>query len=150
MDSPNTLARIAMVIFALLSVPIMMLNELNHFAALLLATGALPTFGTDQTQDLVIFFLSLRAYGTNISGPFSIWILLLGYLAFKSRFVPGILGVWLILGGIAHVTVAILFYLLPDFDGTMIGLFAFAGEVVFYLWLLIRGVRETDRPKPNM
>jgi hypothetical protein len=133
-----------MLIFVLLSVPMMVLNELNHVAALLLATGALPTFGTEQSQDLILFFLTLRAYGTHLSGPFSIWILLLGYLAFQSRFVPRILGVWLILGGIASVTAAILFYVLPDFNGIVFGLFAFAGEVVFYLWLLIRGVRVTD------
>jgi hypothetical protein len=129
-----------MVIFALLSTPINMLNEMNHFAALLISTGALPTFGTDQSQDLVMFFLKLREYGTNISGIFSLWILLLGYLAFKSLFVPRILGIWLTLGGIAYVTAAILFYVLPNFDATPIGLFAFVGEAVFYLWLLIRGV----------
>ncbi len=44
-----------MVIFSLVSVPISMLNELNHFAALLLSSSAdyLRAFETDQLHTLV-------------------------------------------------------------------------------------------------
>ena len=134
-----------MIVFALLSTAISMLNELNYFAALQLAVGAdtFTTLGAGQVQDLVMFFLKMRDYGTYIPGVFSLWITLLGYLAFKSRFVPRFFGIWLMIGGIAYVTQAVLFYVLPNFDATMIGLFAFVGEALFYLWLLIRGVKTT-------
>lgn len=134
-----------MIIFALLSTPINMLNELNYFAALQLAVGAdgLTAFGAGQQQALVMFFLKMREYGTYIPGIFSLWITLLGYLAFKSRFVPRILGIWMMIGGIAYVTQAILFYVSPNFDAMIFGLFAFAGEFLFYLWLLSRGVKTT-------
>lgn len=58
-----------MVIFALVSVPISMLNELNHFAVLLLSSGAgyLTAFKADQLNALAIFFLELRKYGTFIA-----------------------------------------------------------------------------------
>ena len=74
-----------MVIFALAIVPISMLNELNHFAALLLSSGAdyLRAFETDQLHALVMFFLDLRKYGTSIPQVFSLWVLFLGYLVFK-------------------------------------------------------------------
>ena len=84
-----------MVIFYLVCVPISMLNELNHFAALLLSSGAdyLSAFEADQLNALVMFFLDLRKYGTSISQVFSLWVFLLGYLVFKSRFLPRILGI---------------------------------------------------------
>jgi hypothetical protein len=133
-----------MVIFALVSVPIAMLNELNHFAALLLASGAgyLTAFNADQLNALVMFFLELRKYGTFIPQLLSFWVLLLGYLVFKSGFLPRILGIWLMLGGLCYTVSAVLFFLFPNFDGMILGLFAFIGESLFYLWLLIKGVKE--------
>ncbi len=58
-----------MVILALICVPISLLNELNHFAVLLLSigTGYLPAFKADQLNALVTFFLEMRNYGTFIS-----------------------------------------------------------------------------------
>jgi hypothetical protein len=133
-----------MVIFALVSVPISMLNELNHFAVLLLSSGAgyLTAFKADQLNALVMFFLELRKYGTFIPQFFSLWVLLLGYLVFKSGFLPRILGILLMLGGICYTVPAVLFFLFPYFDATIFGLFAFIGELLFYLWLLIRGVKD--------
>jgi len=131
-----------MVIFALISIPITMLNELNHFAALLLSTVAdyQTAFGADQLNTLVMFFLDLRHYGTFIPGIFSLWLLLLGYLVFKSGFLPRILGILLMIGGICYSIQAVLFFLYPNFDTMILGLFAFIGEFIFYLWLLIKGV----------
>jgi hypothetical protein len=133
-----------MIVFALLSTAINMLNELNYFAALQLAVGAdtFTALGAGQVQDLVALFLRMHEYGANIPGILSLWITLLGYLAFKSRYVPRLLGIWMMIGGVAYATQAITL-LSPSFNATTLGLFAFAGEVVFYLWLLIRGVKTT-------
>ena len=133
-----------MVIFALVSVPISMLNELNHFAVLLLSSGAgyLTAFKADQLNALVMFFLELRKYGTFIPQVLSFWVLLLGYLVFKSGFLPRILGILLMLGGLCYTVQAVLFILFPNFDAMILGLFAFIGELLFYLWLLIMGVKD--------
>ena len=133
-----------MVIFALVGVPISMLNELNHFAVLLLSSGASYTaaFKADQLNALVMFFLELRKYGTYIPQVLSFWVLLLGYLVFKSGFLPRILGILLMLGGLCYTVSAILFFLFPNFDTMILGLFAFIGEALFYLWLLIKGVKD--------
>ena len=138
-----------MVIFSLVSVPISMLNELNHFAALLLSTGAdyLRVFGTDQLQAIVMFFLDLRKYGTFISQVFSFWVLLLGYLVFKSGFLPKILGIMMMFGGLCYTVQAVLFFLFPNFDAMILGLFAFIEESLFYLWLLIKGVNVKEWEK---
>jgi hypothetical protein len=131
-----------MVIFALVCVPISLLNELNHVAVLLLSSGAgFPTaLKAEQLNTLVTFFLDLREYGTFIAQFFSFWVILLGYLVFKSGFLPKILGILLILGGLSYTVLAGLFFLFPSFDATMFGMFAFIAESLFYLWLLIKGV----------
>jgi hypothetical protein len=87
-----------------------------------------------------MFFLDLRKYGTFIPQLFSFWVLLLGYLVFKSGFLPRILGILLMLGGVCYTVLAVLFFLFPNFDATIFGLFAFIEESLFYLWLLIKGV----------
>jgi hypothetical protein len=138
-----------MVIFALVCVPISMLNELNHFAALLLSSGAgyLTAFKADQLNTLVMFFLELRKYGTFIPQVLSFWVLLLGYLVFKSGFLPRILGILLMLGGLCYTVQAVVFFLFPNFDLMIFGLFAFIGELLFYLWLLIKGVKVEEWKK---
>jgi len=137
-----------MVIFALVGIPITLLNELNHFAALLLASGAgyLTAFEADQLHALVMFFLDLREYGTFIPQVFS-WLLFLGYLVFKSGFLPRILGILLMIGGLCYPIQAVLFFLFPNFDAMILGLFAFIGEFLFYLWLLIKGVNVEEWEK---
>ena len=138
-----------MVIFALVGVPISMLNELNHFAVLLLSSGASYTaaFKADQLNALVIFFLELRNYGTYIPQVLSFWVLLLGYLVFKSGFLPRILGILLMLGGLCYTVSAILFFLFPNLNTMILGLFAFIGEALFYLWLFIKGVNVEEWEK---
>jgi hypothetical protein len=89
-----------------------------------------------------LFFLDLRKYGTFIPQFFSFWVLLLGYLVFKSGFLPRILGILLMLGGLCYTVSAVLFLLFPNFDTMILGLFAFIEEAVFYLWLLIKGVKD--------
>ena len=141
-----------MVIFYLVCVPVSMLNELSHLAVLLLSRGAgyLTAFEADQLNALVMFFLDLRKYGTFIPQFFSFWVLLLGYLVFKSGFLPRILGILLMLAGLCYTVSAVLFLLFPNFDATIFGLFAFIGEALFYLWLLIRGVNIDAWEKREM
>jgi hypothetical protein len=131
-----------MVVLSLLCFPIAMLNELNHFAVLLLSSGAgySTAFTSDQSNALVMFFLDLRKYGTFIAQLFSFWVLLLGYLVFKSSFLPRILGILLMFAGLSYTVLAVVFFLFPNFDATIFGLFTFIAESLFYLWLLIKGV----------
>jgi hypothetical protein len=131
-----------MVIFALMSVAITMINELNHFAVLLLSSVAtyMPAFDVGQLQNLILFFLDLRAYGTFIPEIFSLWIFFLGYLVYQSGFLPRILGALLMVGGICYPLQAVLFLLFPHIDATILSALAFFSELLFYLWLLIKGV----------
>ena len=130
-----------MVIFALAGVPIALLNMLNHFAALLLLSGAdyLTAFEADQLHAQVMFFLDLYEYGAFIPQFLGLWLLPLGYLIFKSGFLPRILGILLMIGCFGYVIDAVLFFLFASSAATL-SLFAFIGELLFALWLLIKGV----------
>jgi len=130
-----------MVIFFLVGVPIAMLNELNQFAALLLLSGAdyLTVFTAGQLQALVPLFLDLHEHGIMIAGIFwGLWLFPMGYLVFKSGFLPRILGILLIIGGFGYLIDSFAIFLFPSFKA--IALFTFIGEVLFPLWLLIKGV----------
>ena len=131
-----------MVIFILLGAPIAMLNELNQFAVLLLLHGAVPStaFTAGQLQSLVPLFLDLHQIGISIAGIFwGLWLFPMGYLVFKSRFIPGILGLLLILGCFGYLVDSFAAFLFPTF-AVNIALFTFWGEVLFPLWLLIKGI----------
>jgi hypothetical protein len=121
-----------MVILALVPVPIAMLNQLNQFAVLPLLS--LP----DHSQ--VMFFLNLQNQGVLIAQIFwGLWLFPLGYLVFKSGYIPRILGVLLIISGSGYLIDSFGKFLLPNYDLT-ISMFTFIGEVCLLLWLLIKGV----------
>ena len=68
-----------------------------------------------------------------------IWLLPLGYLVFKSGFLPRILGILLIIAGLGLLIDSVTLLLFPNFDVTA-SLFTFIGDPLFALWLLIKGV----------
>lgn len=138
----NKIHAVLMVVFALAAVPIAMLNELNQFAVLLLLGGAdyLTLFGADQLHSQVMFFLDLHEHGIFIAQLFwGLWLFPMGYLVFKSGFLPKFIGVLLMIGCFGYLIDAVIFYLSLDIDVTISG-FTFIGEVLLPLWLVIKGV----------
>ena len=131
-----------MVIFILVGAPIAMLNELNRFAALLLSSGAdylMTVFTADQLQALVPLFLDLHEHGVSIAGIFwGLWLFPMGYLVFKSGYIPRILGILLIIGCFGYLIDFFTTFLFPDFD-VAIGGFMAIGEFLIPFWLLFKG-----------
>jgi hypothetical protein len=143
LEPVNRRMAVSMVIFILLGVPIAMLNELNQFAVLALLHNAnsLPGFTVTQLQALVPLLLNLHQQGINIAQIFwGLWLLPMGYLVFKSGFLPKILGILLVIGGVGYLAQSLAAFLLPSF-GVNIAMFTFWGEVLFPLWLLIKGIK---------
>ncbi len=133
---------VLMVVLVLVSVPITFTNELNHFAALILLSGAdyLSVFSVDQLQAQMMLFLELHEHGITIALIFwGLWLFPLGYLVFKSGFLPKILGVLLMIGCVGYLIDALTTMLFPDFDMT-VSQFTFVGELLFPLWLVFKGV----------
>ena len=130
-----------MVIFVLVGAPIAMLNEFNQFAALLLLSGAdyLTVFGADQLLAQMMLFLDLHGSGILIAGLFwGLWLFPMGYLVFKSGFLPRIIGILLMIGCFGYLIDSITIILIPSFNS--IAQYASIGEVLLPLWLVIKGV----------
>ena len=127
-----------MVILIMVGLAIGMLNELNQFAALL--TLGADNLTATQSQALASLFLDIYEHGFTIAHIFwGLWLFPMGYLVFKSGFLPKVIGVLLIVAGLGYLTDFTLFFLFPGITVTVSN-FTFVGEVVLIFWLLIKGV----------
>lgn len=70
---------------------------------------------------------------------FGLHLVLIGSLIFRSNFIPGIIGALLIIAGIGYLIQSFAAFLFPDF-GINLSLITGWGELIFTVWLLIRGV----------
>jgi hypothetical protein len=133
---------VLMVILVLVGVPIAFINELNQVAALLLAIHFSTSLDPVLLQSLTMLFLTLHEYGTVIVHVFwGLWLFPLGYLIIKSKQIPALLGVLLIIAGIGYLVDFLTFLFVPDRTITATK-FTVIGELIFPLWLLIKGVKN--------
>jgi uncharacterized protein DUF4386 len=113
-------------------------------AALTLVRGAdfLSVFDKPQRDALAMLFLRLRDHqNTAAEILWGLWLLPLAILTYRSRFLPRLLGVWLIINGFAYVLLSLTGELLPQYQENVFiysqpAMFA---EVAFMLWLVIKG-----------
>jgi Domain of unknown function (DUF4386) len=98
----------------------------------------LSVFKVDELQAQAYLFLRLynQEYGIALVF-FGFFMLLIGYLVFKSTFLPRVLGVLFGIGGLAWLT-----FLAPAFGSTHVPwILPFdIGEALLPLWLLVKGV----------
>jgi len=126
-------------------VAIQCFSDLFLFASQLLLNGAdyLEVFQTDQLQALAMSFLYLYKNGFMIAQIFySAWLFPLGYLVFKSGFLPKILGIVLMVHCVTWLITTLQFFLFPGFDAITYVSYplGFIAEFGLTLWLLIKGV----------
>jgi hypothetical protein len=117
---------------------------LNQFAPILLLSGVgyLSAFEPAQLNALVMFFLSLYTYGVFIAGIFwGLWLFPLGYLVFKSGFIPKFIGVLLVIAGLGYIIDSLCKFLMPHYTIT-IASYTFIGEFLLIIYLLIKGVKD--------
>jgi hypothetical protein len=127
-------------------------SMLNLFASLLLLSGAdyLKVFQLDQLQALAMLFVNLYKNGAIVAQiPYGFWLFPLGYLVFKSKFLPKILGILLIADGFGLLIYVCQRFLLPGYEVISYPcmVVGFIAEISLSLWLLIKGVKD---PKPGL
>jgi hypothetical protein len=146
----NTLA----LLFLLLNlggVAIQCMSALSQFAALLLLSGAeyLNVFQAEQLQAQAMFFIHVYNNGfLSAQIFFGLWLLPLGYLVFKSGFLPKFLGILLMIDCFAILIWFFQFFLFPDYETISIPCVLeslIAAEVGLCLWLIIKGVITVNR-----
>ncbi|MBK9739377.1 MAG: DUF4386 domain-containing protein [Actinobacteria bacterium] len=112
----------------------------------------LQAYSAEQLTGLA--YLSIGVYKTVFVTAqlfYSAWLFPLGYLVYKSGFLPRFLGVLLILDGIANLFWFLRALLLPDYPALNYPGWAisFIAEVGLALWLLIKGAKArpgADQP----
>jgi hypothetical protein len=141
------LARLVVILGSLMVTPIYFLNTLNDIAALLFARGAdfLAVFDKPQRDAFAMLFLRLHHHGVLANEIFwGLWLLPFGILVYRSRFLPRILGIWLVINCFAYLAVSITGFLLPQYQAKVWNIVSPAtlGELAIMLWLLIMGAKE--------
>ncbi len=136
-----------LLVFNLAGVAVQCASLMMEFAALQFSGGAafLSVFPAEQRQALAMLFLHLHKNGFMICQLFfGAWLFPLGYLVYKSGFLPKWLGILLMLDGVGIVFWFFQFFLLPGYPALSYPGMAvsFVAEVSLCLWLLIMGAKE--------
>ncbi|WP_420321154.1 DUF4386 domain-containing protein [Flagellimonas sp.] len=137
-----------MVVLAIVSVPISMGSVVNKFDVLSLLGDAGYLNALDASQIQAEVMLAFKSYykGILVSQIFwGLWLFPFGYLVFKSRFLPKILGLFLMIGSVGYFFDFAGRVLYPDFGSFWIADYitipASIGELGTCLWLLIMGIK---------
>ncbi len=143
----NKSAASTMVVLVAVGAAIVCLNDVFQFESLRIATdNAYATaFGNAGSNALVLLLLDIHHYGFLIAQIFfGLWLVPLGYLAYKSGMFPKALGVALIAGGACYLLGMLAVFLIPDL-GEKINTFITIPSAIAEIWmlgyLLVIGVR---------
>ena len=147
------LARHMVVLGGLVSVPIMFVNVLNEIAALTLAKGPqfLAALAGPQREALAYLFLRLHGQGIEVASVFwGLWLFPFGLLVIRSGFIPKLLGVLLLVAGVAYVMSAFTTLVVPSWNAWMskVALPLEAAEVPIIFWLALWGARGERAQAP--
>ena len=146
-------AALMVILGALVSFPIVFLNVLNEIAALVLISGAafLSVFEKRQLDALAYLFVRLHSQGIMVVAIFwGLWLFPFGMLVIRSRFIPRVLGVLLMIAGVGYLVSSFTSLLLPRY-AHLVGQFAMVlefGELPIIFWLLIWGAKAQRSDAP--
>jgi len=126
-------------------------NVSSDIAALSLARGDdfLSVFEKPQRAALAMLFLRVHDHGYLVNEIFAgLWLFPFGVLVFRSGFIPRILGVFLVVNGLAYLAISLTGLLEPNYVDRVsrIASPALLGEGVIILWLLIKGAKPQTPP----
>jgi hypothetical protein len=138
----------AMVVLVAIATTIMCLDKVFQFAALRVATD--PSYasalGAAGSNAVVLLLLDMHHYGFLIAQIFfGLWLLPLGYLAYRSKMFPRALGLVLIAAGTSYVLDLLVAFVSPELSRTVHTYFAILptiAEVWMLGYLLVFGVRS--------
>jgi hypothetical protein len=149
------------IFFNLVSITIEAVSTMHSLSALFPLGDALYLKALDPKQLYALSYFSNRwyAHGYGVSLIFFGCVcIILGYLIFRSGYLPKVIGVLMQVAGLSYLTNSFALILSPplaDWLFPAVLLPAFVGEVSFCLWLLVKGVnvskwnaRANSKPAP--
>jgi Domain of unknown function (DUF4386) len=136
-----------MVALVLVSIPITFICESFNITALMILKGDICTsLQVEQKQEWAMAFLKMNSNGILVAEIFwGLWLIPLGQLFYKSGFMPRIIGILLILGGIAYLIEVGTNLVFPEyrfFVNQFTSIILPISEFSTIFWLLIKGVKE--------
>ena len=147
----RNLARLAL-LFNLIQTAVLVANTLKLLMPLFLlgSSDYLKGIEPRQLHALSYLFIRLHGYGFGVGLIFfGFTCLVLGYLIFRSGYLPKVLGVLMQIAGLCYLTNSFTLLLAPAIAGRMFPFIlvpAFVAELSLCLWLLTKGVNvETWR-----
>ncbi len=143
---------ILMVTLVVISVSTTFVNTFNQIAALIVLSGAdfLAVFENAQLESAAYVFLRLHSQGLQAIQIFwGLWLFPFGLLVYKSRFIPKVLGVLLIIAGCAYLLSSFTFLILPQYKAAISPLITLLeiGELPIIFWLLIVGAKAQSEER---
>ena len=140
-----------MVVLVGIGAAIVCLNDVFEFVAVRVALDPsyAVSFGAAGSNALVLLLLDLQHYGFLIAQIFfGLWLLPLGYLAYRSGMFPRALGAALVVAGSCYLADMLALFLVPDFGGQINAILVIPpviGEMWMALYLLVKGVRSSHQ-----
>ena len=136
----------AMVALFFVAVPLQLANLLNTSAALMLTSGTsmLATFSKEQLDALAYMFMRLHSRGIDIAQIYwGLWLIPYGLVVKRSGFIPGWIGIPLIIAGLGYVMISVVSLFFPQYSALLPFLFVLgAGEFPILVWLIGWGARK--------
>lgn len=153
------LARL-MVVGVVVQVPIGLVLDTFTIASLMIFKGeALKELGVEQRQSVALLMLKLSSYGTQLlQSLWGLWLLPLGILVWKSRYMPRWLAVFVFLNGVTYVLISLAFMIAPTWQAVL-QKYTFPllfGELAFMVWMVIKTVNlsgadpAAGKPETNL
>jgi hypothetical protein len=139
-------AATALLVFVAVGAGSILLNLTFHVGALLAATDPAYTAIPGGADTLALLMLDLHGIGYTLSGVFfGLWLLPMGYLAWRSPLFPRWLGALLVVGSAAWVADPTIAYALPEAPALLRAVVSaptWLAEFGLMLYLLVVGVRS--------
>lgn len=134
----------------MMTVGIAVVNNLNSFGALVVLSQAdyLKVFTPEQLNAAAMFFLKMgNSFGQGLLEIFwTPYFFAFGLLVIKSRFLPKILGILLLIMSVGYAINILTKFLVPQFHPALLTQLAMSlgalGGIPTMLWLLIMGAKD--------
>lgn len=101
----------------------------------------MPTFQESPNNEQVLQLVNARRFAMNLAYIiFGIYLILISILIYRASYIPKVLGVLIMLAGVAWIIISLRPYFFKAYDLSWMMFFS-AGELFFVIWLLVKGSR---------
>jgi len=123
------------------------LYNLLNILSVINSLDNIKQLGIDHiNESIFLYFKAFRIESSFGLIFFGIYLILLGYLVYKATYIPKALGIILIVAGLSWIIDNLSVFFFPNLKTQFLFILTI-GELVFMLWLLIKGSRLKNRVK---